>query len=152
MKKLSIIIIFIILILIAGVGLVAYTRMTKKSAAVNPIPTITTSSQATGSGFPTTAPGTTLPSPIPTVAQIQLTVTEPTDNTTVTTPALSIKGVTLPKADVFVNDSEVTADAQGKFTVQVTLDEGQNTLVVTANDANGNFAEKDLTVTYNSSQ
>jgi len=152
MKKLTIIIIFIILILVAGVGLVAYTRMTKKSDAVNPVPTMTTSTQVPGAGFPTTTPGSALPSPIPTVAQISLTITDPTNNSTVTTPTLSIKGVTLPKADVFVNDSEVAADAQGKFTVQVTLDEGENTLVVTANDANGNFAEQDLTVTYNSAQ
>jgi hypothetical protein len=70
----------------------------------------------------------------------------------VTTPTLVIKGVTSPKADVFVNDSEVTADAQGNFTTQITLDEGENTLVVTSNDASGSFAEKDIIVTYNSAQ
>ena len=152
MKKLTIILIFVILILAAGIGLVAYTHMTKKSAVINPVPTMTTSTQVPGAGFPTTTPGSTQQSPIPTVAQISLTITDPTNNSTVTTPTLIIKGVTIPKADVFVNDSEVTADVQGKFTVQVTLDEGENTLVVTANDANGNYSEQDLTVTYNSGQ
>jgi hypothetical protein len=151
MKKLTIIIIFIILIIAAGVGLVAYSRMVKKGGAV-PSNSSTTTNQVPNAGFPGISSVGMTPSPIPTVAQIPLSITSPTNNSSVTTSILIIKGVTSPKADVFVNDSEVTADTQGNFTVQVTLDEGENTLVVTSNDESGNYSEKDLTVTYNAVQ
>lgn len=150
MKKLTIIV-FIILVIVISVGIAVYARMTTKGGPALTGSSPTAANQATGAGFPVTT-AKPVPSPIPTVAQIMLTITSPVNGSSVTAPTLVIKGITSPKADVFVNDSEVIADAQGNFTTQVTLDEGDNTLVVTANDANGNYSEKDLTVTYNSAQ
>lgn len=151
MKKLTIIL-FVVLVLAAGIGFVAYARMAKSGGAASTGAVTTTTSQAPGEGFPGTTPAGAIPSPLPTVAQIPLTITAPLNGSSVTSPTLIIRGVTSPKADVFVNDAQVTADVQGSFIVQVTLDEGENTLVVTANDANGNYSEQDLTITYNSGQ
>lgn len=151
MKKLTIIL-FIVLIVAAGVGFFAYARMAKQGGAASTEQTPTASGQPATSGFAGTTSQSVLPSPVPTVAQITLAITSPANGSTVTNPNLVLQGVTLPKADVFVNDSEVMADAKGNFTIQVALDEGDNTIVVTANDANGSYAEKEMTVTYNSGQ
>jgi len=143
--KTSTIIFFVLFIFAVSAGLVWYARRTTLggAASIGSVPT-TVNQQP--------APDNTALSPIPTVAQIPLTITSPVNGSSVTSPALIIRGVTLPKADVFVNESEVAADAQGKFAVQVTLDEGENTLVVTTNDANGNYSEQTLTITYNLGQ
>jgi hypothetical protein len=143
MKKITIIM-FIVLVLAAGIGLASYARMTKKGTAVSTEVTPT---------LPVTTPSAkALPSPIPTVAQIPLTVTSPISGSFVTSAAVTVKGKTTPKAEVFINDSQVVADAQGNFSVPITLDEGENTIVVTANDATGNYSEQDITITYDLAQ
>lgn len=58
-----------------------------------------------------------------------------------------IKGRTAPYAEVFVADQQLTADANGNFSTTVTLDEGENVIVVLANDAEGNFAEETIIIT-----
>lgn len=90
------------------------------------------------------------PSPTP-QATILLTITSPT-SMTVTTPTITVSGQTAPSADVFVNETQLSADSQGMFSTNVTLDEGENTIVIDANDVMGNSAEKELTVTYTPSQ
>ena len=80
-----------------------------------------------------------------------LTISSPTDGTTVTSASVVIKGKTRANAEVFVNDVETKADANGNFSVTLTLDEGDNPIVVSANDADGNVAEKELIVYYNAS-
>jgi hypothetical protein len=82
------------------------------------------------------------------LSQIFLSVTSPKDNATVTSSKVSIKGVTRPKAEVYVNESEGTADSSGNFSLSIALDEGENPVIVTAVDADGNVAETALTVTY----
>jgi hypothetical protein len=77
---------------------------------------------------------------------ISLVVTAPMDGSTLTSPSVTVTGKTSAFADVFVNDQEVTADSNGNFSLKMTLDEGQNGLVITANDANGNVVEKDISV------
>jgi hypothetical protein len=71
------------------------------------------------------------------------------DRSIVASSTIIVRGTTIPKADVYVNDSIARADTQGNFSVQVTLDEGDNTIVVITNDTEGNYSEKDITVTYN---
>jgi cytoskeletal protein RodZ len=83
---------------------------------------------------------------------LTLTVTSPVDKSTVTKATLVVKGKTSPKAEVFVNDSEGVADANGNFSLNITLDEGDNPVIVMANDAAGNAAEQDLNITYNAGQ
>lgn len=80
--------------------------------------------------------------------QITLNVASPQDGATVSDANISVSGKTLPGADVFVNETELTADANGNFSTQLTLDEGENTISVSANDNSGNSAEQELTVTY----
>lgn len=77
---------------------------------------------------------------------IDLTVNYPADGSTLTSSTINVTGTTTPGADVFVNDQAGKADPNGNFSIKITLDEGQNGLVVIANDANGNVAERDLSV------
>jgi phosphate-selective porin len=79
---------------------------------------------------------------------ITLTVSSPVNNAAVTSASVTVRGKTVAGAEVFVNDVETRADSSGNFSVKFTLDEGENYILIVANDANGNYAEKDLTVTY----
>lgn len=79
-------------------------------------------------------------------AEISLTISEPLDNEIINTSVVAVKGTTLPDASVFVNDKELKADAKGAFSTSVSIDEGENIISIVANDENGNFMEKELTV------
>jgi hypothetical protein len=73
-------------------------------------------------------------------------VTSPKSGTTVNSSGILVTGKTAPGADVFVNEKDVKADSQGNFSVSYTLDEGENYLIVGANDEYGNFSEQELVV------
>ena len=88
----------------------------------------------------------------PKAAEITLTVTSPADRATVTSASLTVKGKTSPGAEVFANDAATVADVNGNFSARLTLDEGENSIVIFANDADGRVVEKELTVTYDSGQ
>jgi hypothetical protein len=77
---------------------------------------------------------------------LSLNITNPQNNSTVGNSKITIIGKTSPGAEVFINETEVKADSDGNFSGSAILDEGRNTLVITANDENGNYAENDLTV------
>jgi len=83
---------------------------------------------------------------------LALTVNSPKDKSTVTSPSVTVSGTTAALSEVFVNDLETNANASGNFSVALTLDEGDNYIIVIANDVAGNFVEKELTVTYDSGQ
>lgn len=85
-------------------------------------------------------------------AGITLTINSPANGLAVATPNVTITGKTAPNAEVFVNDATGRADVNGNFSISIALDEGDNTIVVTANDANGNSAEAEVTVSYNPAQ
>lgn len=72
----------------------------------------------------------------------------PSDQSTVTSPYITLRGKTVAQGEVFVNDRETVADAQGNFSVQLTLDEGENPIMIVANDASGNVGEIEITLTY----
>jgi len=91
----------------------------------------------------------TLPQPTK-ISQIKLTVDTPTDRSVVSAMIINVSGSTVPLADVTINELALKADAAGKFTTRLTLVEGDNPVVVTAVDANGNYSEQELTVTYQS--
>lgn len=78
---------------------------------------------------------------------ISLEVSQPKNKAVVNNPTLTITGKTSPTAEVFINDLQLTADAQGSFSAPVILEEGENVIVVVANDNQGNFAEQELIVT-----
>ena len=86
----------------------------------------------------------------PQVSGLDLSVSFPANNTTITTPTLVVRGKTKAKAQVAVNEAETVADTTGNFSVTVKLDEGENTLFIVVNDDMGNVTEQSLTVIYDS--
>ncbi len=83
---------------------------------------------------------------------VTLNIESPSDGQTVDTATIVVSGVTVPNAEVFVNEFETVADNSGKFSATVNLDDGENVVNVIVNDENGNYVEKDLTVIYNDIQ
>ena len=93
---------------------------------------------------------TPTPTPTPVVQnknQIKLVV-DNKDGSIVKTNKVIIKGVTIPKAEVFINDLELVADAKGNFSGTITLEEGDNPISIIAVDENGNSSEEEITITY----
>lgn len=84
--------------------------------------------------------------------EVKLTIAQPVNGAVVTSPQLLVKGVTVPNAEISVNDKDTVADGNGNFSAAVTLDEGENLIIVTVNDADGNVGEQEITVTYNVTQ
>jgi len=82
--------------------------------------------------------------------EIFLEITTPKENDVVSSSLLTVRGKTLPKADVFVNDKELRADSNGNFSTNITLDEGENMVVVVSNDNTGNYVEREFLVTLES--
>ena len=134
------IILVIVFVLAVGFFVLVYPQMT---APVTVAPIETPKTQTTPAK---TLPQT--PTAQTTIEQIKLTVTSPADKATVTTSSLTISGETVPNADVAVNELELKANHAGKFSGKLTLSEGDNPVVITAVDTNGNYAEKEITVTY----
>lgn len=94
------------------------------------------------------------PTPSPTVqvvesiiselAEISLTVTAPAK---VATNKVTVTGNTAAGADVSINEANTVADAKGNFSLTVSLDEGENYLLVLAIDIDGKTAQKEIVVT-----
>ena len=146
MNKLFISIALIVAVMLGGFGLIQYRK--QQSSMLD----------LTGDSAPTTATGASNLEAMDTEKQLEqespitLSIASPANGVTVTNATMAVKGRPVPKAEVFVNDKETTADANGNFSVALALDEGENTIVVIANDANGNAMERELTVTYTPTQ
>lgn len=136
------------LIVLVIVSLIAVRFRGQQSPRVD-VPPLTVPTETTTPEEAPAAGGQTLP---PTVGTMTLTVTSPANGATVTNASLTVSGKTAPRAEISVNDKETRADASGNFSAIITLDEGENTVMVIANDADGNVAEKQISVTYNSGQ
>lgn len=138
-----------ILLLVVGGFIIIQTNQSKGTANKT-VPTVQKETNGTAD-----VPGKDTSgklSPVPTVSEIPLTVSSPPPGATVKKSILTVSGKTAPRAEVMVNEAEIVANAKGNFSVNVTLDEGENVILVTANDAEGNFAEQELTVTYETGQ
>ncbi len=83
-------------------------------------------------------------------SEIFFTISEPVDKATVTSPNLMIRGKTVASAEVSINDKTIPANANGDFSAQISLEEGDNYFAITAIDPNGNSSEKEIMVTYES--
>lgn len=90
-----------------------------------------------------------LPTEKPVEAGIKLEVIEPKESAVFSNPNIKITGKTVSYAEVFVNDKQTKADEKGNFSLDYTLDEGENLLTIVANDNNGNYAEKEIVVILN---
>ena len=77
-----------------------------------------------------------------------LEVSEPLDESVVTTSPVRVSGTTVPDAVVSVNGEIVEVDEQGSFTTMVALEEGPNIIEVIASDLEGNEVSKILVIFY----
>jgi len=75
-----------------------------------------------------------------------LEIIEPKENFTYNNPSIKVSGKTSAYAEVYVNDIQTKADEKGYFSLNYNLDEGENLLTITANNQDGNYAEKEITV------
>jgi hypothetical protein len=93
------------------------------------------------------------PMPSLTIAPtLLLKILSPQNGTMVTAPDLNITGQSVAFAEVFVGEEKITADKAGNFSQKITLDEGENEIIVSANDASGNNAETTLKISYEPSE
>lgn len=145
MSRAYLLLIGVLILIVVGVGAYAFLRSSSTPAVPYQPPVVNQNQNP--------APPQ-LPSPVPTTFQnqISLIVSSPTKNQVVTAATLTVSGKTVPNADVSVNDKDLKANAQGNFSALVTLDEGENEIVVTASDDAGNFSEWQTTVTYTPAQ
>lgn len=79
---------------------------------------------------------------------LKLQITSPSHQSSVMSSYITLRGKTVAGADVFVNDKETVADGNGDFSVGLTLDEGDNPIIVVANDAGGNTSEQEIIILY----
>ena len=82
------------------------------------------------------------------VSTLTLHIGNPAAGQVLKESTLKVSGVTSPKAEVAINDIELVADGQGRFSGSIELDEGENTIVIVANDTDGNYEEEELVVIY----
>ncbi len=122
-----------------------YSRVNKTADKMTEVETVTTENEF---AKPVELPSALSEEEAMAREKFTFSVTSPLNGTTVNTPNIQVKGKTVPNADVFVNEKDAKADAQGNFSVAYNLDEGENYLVVGANDEFGNFNEVELTVYY----
>lgn len=81
---------------------------------------------------------------------LALDIISPKDGDTVNEAKVTIKGKTAAYADVSINEADVIADKEGNFSGTIELTEGENIIIIVTNDANGNYLEKELTLTLDS--
>jgi hypothetical protein len=82
-----------------------------------------------------------------------LTITTPKKvKVSSTSNSMKLVGTAEPGATVTVNDLAVPVDANGGFSLKLTLKEGKNTFVVTTKDPAGNTNTQTVTATYTNSK
>ncbi len=80
---------------------------------------------------------------------IPLKVTQPIDGADVNAGLVTVKGQTAPNATVCINDEVDTSDANGNFSINLSLDPGPAAIDVLATDEDGNQSEVILLVNVN---
>ena len=145
MKQSFVTILSIFVLLCIGFGIAGFILFNKRLAESKKIkefgeittqrtlPTETMSSQSTTSALENS---------------LKVQITSPSDQSTVTSPSITLRGKTVAQAEVFVNEKETIADAGGNFSVNLILEEGDNPIMVVANDQSGNVGESEITVIY----
>ncbi len=136
----------VVLLVVMGGGFYLYQNQ-KKSSMMNPEQNQT--QNQSGKVIPTDG---SVQSQTSVSEGLTLDVFTPKDGDTLSDSFVVVKGKTAANASVSINDSDVKADAQGNFLTKIDLDEGENIINVSANDNQGNYAEKELTVMMQSKQ
>jgi bacillopeptidase F len=145
--------IVVLTVLLVGVGIFLYVKKGKSSeqaaTSKNELPSSNDVSQVPESVEQATGTPAITPSiAVKEVTEITLSITSPQADSTTSSNKTTVKGKTSPKAEVFANEAEGIADANGNFSLTVMLDEGENSIIITAVDADGKVAEKEIFVTY----
>lgn len=133
-KGLIIVLIVVGVLVLGGAGFVGYKMLYPQVVPTLSLPMVKT---------PEATPSAAKP-----VNQISLQITQPTNGQVLSAATVNVTGKTVANAEVSVNDKDLKADATGNFSLAVNLDEGDNPIMVTAFDADGNTSEQEITVTY----
>ena len=107
-----------------------------------PVPTPTATATATAIPAPT-ATSTSIPivatatpeGALP--SELFLEITEPADESIVSQPTVTVRGLTTPDAIVSVGGQTIDVDAQGEFAVVITLEPGPNIIEMVASNLEG---------------
>jgi hypothetical protein len=78
----------------------------------------------------------------------KLEITSPEDQKKISKDEVEIVGQTEKEIFIKINDLPVVVDAEGKFSYNLKLKEGENKILVEAQDIAGNIETKELTVIY----
>jgi hypothetical protein len=111
------------------------------AASFSTPPTIPASIPANSAPPVTGAPGT--PDSTSSVIQdgVLLKVTEPVDAADINSETVTVKGQTVSGATISVHDNVGVADAQGNFSIAISLEQGLNAIDIIATDDKGNTGE-----------
>lgn len=92
------------------------------------------------------------PTPSPQNSAFTLVISQPKDNIVVNDPKITLSGKTAESARVLIaqnsQDSVVNTDQDGFFKTNITLDEGDNEIIVTSFLASGQSKQQSLTLVY----
>ena len=147
----------------ALIGVVAAVALAAAGCAGgDPTPTSTAVPAPTPTATPVpaaTAPPAPTPTPTPPPGgpatltpeeadRLFLQITQPEDESIVSTGAVAVQGSTTVDAVVSVNGAVVEVDAQGAFEAIVALEEGPNLIEVVASDLTGAKESVDIVVVY----
>lgn len=145
MNKYLPIVLIVAVLLFAAAGFF-YVSSQKSQSAVQKVLDATPTPPSTNQGSP--SPTMPVPTEAISTAMIPLTVDSPKEGSSTTSSKLLVSGHTSPYAEVFVNDVSAKADRNGNFKATLTLDEGDNYILIFANEEGGNYAQREMTVTY----
>ena len=113
-----------------------------------PVPTATVPPSPTATPKPTATPSATA-TPEPTLAtDLFLEVITPEDGSVVSQETIVIEGITTPDAVVSIDGETIGVNAQGEFSVEVSLQEGPNIIEVAASNLTGEQESTLLSVFY----
>ena len=121
--------------------------------AGDPTPTPTSTPVPTATAPPPSPTPTPTPTPAATLTpgegeRLFIEITEPEDESVVSTETVAVRGSTAADAVVSVNGAVVEVDAYGAFEAIVTLEEGPNLIEVVASDLTGAEESRDIVVVY----
>lgn len=78
----------------------------------------------------------------------KLEIIEPQDKTKLSNQEVLIKGSTDKEVFIKIDNLPITVDVNGNFQTTIKLKEGDNSILITAEDIAGNLETKDLSITY----
>lgn len=94
--------------------------------------------------------------PTPTTQNPNLTITAPENNTVLNTDTTSIKGTAKSNSSIIISNGSETftgqANANGIFSINISLASGANLVKITAIDSEDNQTETELLLTYSTAK